>query len=68
VLDTTTAGQSLDPEAPVGSTITELGLELEGLRGDLLVINAKMAAPLEEGEEEEEEEDDMAGIYLTTVR
>ena len=67
VLDTTMDGQSLDPEAPEGSLITELGIELEGLRGDLLVINAKMAAPVEEGEEEEEE-DDMAGIYLTNVK
>ena len=41
VLDTTMDGQSLDPEAPVNSTITELGLEREGLRGDWLTINAK---------------------------
>ena len=67
VLDTTMDGQSLDPEAPEGSFINELGIEREGLRGDLLVINAKMAAPVEEGEEEEEE-DDMAGIYLTKVK
>ena len=67
VLDTTMDGQSLDPEAPEGSIVTELGVELEGLRGDLLVINAKMAAPVEEGEEEDEE-DDMAGIYLTNVK
>jgi len=69
VLDTTMDGQSLDPEAPEGSVVTELGIEREGLRGDLLVINAKMAAPVEEGdEEEEEEEEDMAGIYLTNVK
>ena len=67
VLDTTMDGQSLDPEAPEGSVVTELGIEREGLRGDLLVINAKMAAPVEEGDEEEEEED-MAGIYLTNVK
>ena len=61
VLDTTMDGQALDPEAPEGSTISELGLELEGLRGDWLVVSAKM------GIEGGEEEDDMAGIYLTRV-
>ncbi|MDH3993257.1 MAG: hypothetical protein OEV47_10105 [Gammaproteobacteria bacterium] len=67
VLDTTMDGQSLDPEAPEGSIVAEVGIEREGLRGDLMVINAKMAALVEEGEEEEEEED-MAGIYLTNVK
>jgi len=61
VLDTTMDGQLLDPEAPVGSTITELGLEREGLRGDWLVISAKM------GIDGGEEEDDMAGVYATRV-
>ena len=61
VLDTTMDGQALDPEAPVGSTISEVGLELEGLRGDWLVVSAKM------GSEGGEEEDDMAGVYLTRV-
>ncbi len=65
VLDTTMDGPSLDPEAPEASKITELGIEREGLRGDLLVINAKMAAPVED---DAEEVDDMAGVYLTTVR
>jgi len=54
-------GQALDPEAPEGSTITELGLEREGLRGDWLAVSAKM------GIEGGEEEDDMAGVYLTRV-
>jgi len=61
VLDTTMDGQALDSEAPAGSTITELGLEREGLRGDLLAISAKM------GIEGGEEEDDMAGVYLTEL-
>jgi hypothetical protein len=64
VLDTTMDGQLLDPEAPEGSTIAELGLEREGLRGDWLAVSAKMGI---EGGEEEEEDDDMAGVYLTTV-
>ena len=61
VLDTTMDGQALDPEAPVNSTITELGLEREGLRGDWLAVSAKM------GIEGGEEEDDMAGVYLTEL-
>jgi hypothetical protein len=61
VLDTTTDGPSLDPEAPLGSTITELGLEREGLRGEWLAVSAKMG--IEGGTEEE----GMAGIYLTRL-
>ena len=61
VLDTTMDGQTLDPEAPVGSTIAELGLEREGLRGDWLAVSAKM------GIEGGEEDDDMAGVYLTNL-
>jgi hypothetical protein len=62
VLDTTTAGSDLDPDAPEASTISELGIEREALRGDWLVLNARM------GEEGAEEEEGMAGIYLTRVR
>lgn len=61
VLNTTMDGQTLDPEAPINSTITDLGLEREGLRGDVLVISAKM------GIEGGSEEDGMAGVYLTRV-
>jgi hypothetical protein len=61
VLDTTMDGQVLDPDAPVGSTVTEVGLEREGLRGKWLALNAKMS--IEGGTEEE----GMAGIYLTSV-
>jgi len=62
VLDTITDGRALDPEAPADSTIIELGLEREGLRGDWLVINASM------GTEGGEEEDGVAGIYITTIK
>ena len=61
VADTTMVGQLLDPEAPLDSTIIEVGIEREGLRGDWLAINAKM------GVEGGEEEDDMAGIYITKL-
>ena len=61
VADTTMVGQRLDPEAPLDSTIVEVGIEREGLRGDWLAINAKM------GVEGGEEEDDMAGIYITKL-
>jgi hypothetical protein len=62
VLDTTMDGQALDPDAPEDSTITELGLEREGLRGDWLAISAKM------GVEGGAEDDGIAGVYLTEVR
>ncbi|MBE0568146.1 MAG: hypothetical protein IH577_00515, partial [Deltaproteobacteria bacterium] len=61
VVETGMNGWELDLDAPDGSTITEVGLEREGLRGDRLVINAKM--DIEGGTED----DGMAGIYLTRV-
>jgi hypothetical protein len=59
-LDTTMEGPALDPEAPQGSTITEVGIEREGLRDKHLAINAKMSSGGGHG-------DGMAGIYLTHV-
>lgn len=50
-----TDDQAVDPEAPVGSTITELGIERESFRGGWLVVNAKMGT----------EEEGWAGIYRT---
>lgn len=61
VLDTGMDGQAVDPEAPPGSAITELGLEREGLRGAWLAVSATMG--IEGGTEEE----GMAGIYLTRL-
>jgi hypothetical protein len=61
VVDTTMLGQALDPEAPPDSTIAEVGLEREGLRGRWLTINASV------GVEGGEEEDGMAGVYITWV-
>ena len=62
VLDTTMVGRVLDPEAPADSTIIELGLEREGLRGNWLAINASM------GVDGGEEEDGVAGIYITKIK
>ena len=61
VLDTTMNGQVLDPEAPAGSTITELGIEREGLRGNWLAVTATM------GVEGGTEEEGLAGVYLTRL-
>ena len=61
VVDTRTLGQSVDPAAPVGSKVTEIGIEREGLRGSWLTISAKMAV------EGGTEEDGMAGVYSTRL-
>ena len=61
VLDTGTDGQLLDPEAPAGSIVSELGLEREGLRGNWIAVSAKM------GVAGGSEEDGMAGVYITTL-
>jgi hypothetical protein len=63
LLDTTMDGQVLDPEAPPGTTVLELGLEREGFRGNWLAITAAMGV-----EGGDEEEDGMAGVYVTRVR
>jgi hypothetical protein len=62
VLDTTAAGFDLDPEAPEDSTINELGIEREALRGGWLVLTARM------GEEGAGHEEGLAGIYVARVR
>jgi hypothetical protein len=62
VIDTTMSGAALDPYAPPGSLVSEVGIEREGLRGRWLAINAKM------GIEGAEEEDDMAGIYIARLK
>jgi hypothetical protein len=61
VVDTTMDGRTLDPEAPANSTVTEVGLEREGLRGDWLAISATM------GVEGGTEEEGMAGVYVTSL-
>ena len=59
LVDTTMDGRVLDPEAPVGSTISALGIEREGLRRTWLTITAAMLEPVS-GES-------MAGIYVSRM-
>ncbi len=61
VIDTNTDGSSVDPEAPTGSLVTEVGLEREGLRGHWLAVAASM------GVEGGTEEEGLAGVYITRV-
>jgi hypothetical protein len=56
LLDTTMDGQYLDPEAPVGSIISTLGIERESFRGKWLAITAGMV--------ESSSEASMSGIYV----
>lgn len=57
-VDTTTSGTGLDPAAPEGSMVTEIGLERDGLRGEWLAVTAKMGS----------EENRMAGVCAARVR
>jgi|GEM_PF-1226422 len=60
LLDTTMDGQTLDPEAPVGSKITALGIEREGFRGTYLGVSATMSVA---ATSESEAVESLAGIY-----
>ena len=57
LLDTTTDGRSIDPDAPAGSTVSALSIERESFRGHWLAISVSMLEPVS-GES-------MAGIYVT---
>lgn len=59
VFDTTMSGQSIDPEAPAGSTITSVGIERESLRADWLVVTSSM--------EDVVTGESGAGVYVTNV-
>jgi hypothetical protein len=69
VVDNRTPGESLDlDDAPVGSLVTEVGLEREGLRGDWLAVSAKMAVPPDSTAlDSTAEVDGMAGVYITKL-
>jgi hypothetical protein len=60
LLDTTMDGQGVDPEAPVGSKITALGIEREGFRGTYLGLSVTMSVLATSDTEEVES---LAGIY-----
>ena len=59
LLDTTTPGQSIDPAAPAGCTITSVGIERDGFRKSWLAITASMANATT-GE-------NWGGIYVTRI-
>lgn len=58
ILATGMAAWILDPMAPAGSWITELGIERDGLRGGRLAISASFLNDLEES---------WAGLYVAAV-
>lgn len=59
LLNTTMSGQSLDPAAPAGSTISALSFEREGLRGRWLAVSATMLNAMTT--------ESLAGIYATKL-
>ena len=56
-VQTGTAGKNIDSAVPVGLTITDMGVERDGFRGNWLVINVMWGS----------ESSGWAGIYLTEV-
>ena len=60
----TTPGTDLDPQAPLGSLVSEVGIERDGFRNDRLAINAAM---LFEDPLDPEESIGWAGIYYTDL-
>jgi hypothetical protein len=59
VLDTTTSGQVVDPEAPPGSIVASVAIERDGFRNGLLSLSASMLDATT-GES-------WAGVYLTRI-
>lgn len=59
LIDTTTNGQSIDPEAPAGSVVSALTIKRESFRDKWLAISVSMLEPVS-GES-------MAGIYVSGV-
>jgi hypothetical protein len=60
VAETGQPGTDLDPMAPVGSAVSALGIEREGLRNGWLVINASML--------DEISGESWAGVYVARTR
>jgi hypothetical protein len=59
LLDTTTPGQTVDPQAPAGSTVVSLGVERDGLRANWLAITASMLNT---------DNESWAGVYTRNLR
>jgi hypothetical protein len=59
IIDTTTPGTSVDPQAPAGSFVTTVGLERDGFRGRNLALSVSML--------DEVTAESWAGVYLTSV-
>ena len=59
VVDTTTAGPSVDPEAAADTVVTSVGIERDGFRGRYLAVSVGMANA--------DASVSWAGIYLVTV-
>ena len=56
---TTTAGSAVDPQAPVGSVLTAVGIERDALRGGRLAMTASMLDPVTS--------ESWAGVYVTDM-
>ena len=59
VVDTTTAGPAIDPEAAADTVVTSVGMERDGFRGRYLAVSVGMANA--------DASVSWAGIYLVTV-
>lgn len=59
LLDTTVPAQNVDPLAPAGASITSLGIERDGFRGDWLVLTTGMLDPVTS--------ESWSGIYVTHI-
>ena len=60
LLDTATPGQTVDPQAPAGSTVVSLGVERDGLRANWLAITASMLNTTTQ--------ESWAGVYTRNLR
>ncbi|MBX9471218.1 cell wall-binding repeat-containing protein [Microcella sp.] len=60
IVDTSTDGPSIDPQAPAGSLVSVVGLEREGFRGQTLALSISMLNTATT--------ESWAGVYVTTVQ
>ncbi|MGZ8137026.1 MAG: hypothetical protein ACXW1W_09230 [Methylococcaceae bacterium] len=65
LMDTETLGALVDPEAPVGSVVSAVGIERDGFRRGKLVLTSSMLAP---DPEDPTKTIGWAGVYLTSLR